>query len=51
MKYPGGIIMKKYITKEFKIDKDNNGELIPTEKLSQLDMDALKHNYAIYIYI
>ena len=50
MKYPGGIIMKKYITKEFKIDKDNNGELIPTEKLSQLDMDALKHNYAIYIY-
>ena len=39
---------KKYITKEFKIDK--NSKLIPIDKVNQLDHDALKHNYAIYVY-
>lgn len=43
-------MIKKYITKEFKIDPKNDSELIPSEKISQLDMEALKHNYAIYIY-
>lgn len=39
---------KKYITKEFKIDK--NSKIIPIDKVNQLDHDALKHNYAIYVY-